>query len=115
MTKWLLLAVAILAEVTATLSLRAAADHSAWYALVAVGYVSAFVMLAQVLTRGLPIGIAYGIWAASGVALTAVLATFLFDDSLTLVMAAGIALVICGVVLVETDSSHTSPSPTETA
>jgi small multidrug resistance pump len=33
MRKWLLLVSAILLEVTATLSMRAAPDHPAWYAL----------------------------------------------------------------------------------
>jgi hypothetical protein len=47
MRKWLLLLAAILLEVTATLSLRAALDHSAWFALVVIGYIGAFIRLEQ--------------------------------------------------------------------
>lgn len=101
--KWLLLIGAIATEVTATLSLRAAADHPAWYLVVTLGYGVSFLFLARVLTH-MPVGVAYGIWGASGITLTAVLAAVLFDEKLTAVMAAGIALVIVGVLVVELGS-----------
>lgn len=107
MRKWLLLIAAIGLEVTGTLSLRAALDHPGWYALVAAGYIGSFVALSFVLRAGLALGVAYGIWGASGVALTAVLATFFFHDPLTLAMGAGIALVIAGVLCVELGSPGT--------
>ncbi|MCM6761230.1 SMR family transporter [Rathayibacter sp. ZW T2_19] len=99
---WAFLAIAILAEVSATLSLKMATDGAKrWYAAVAVGYIAAFSLLAGALSLGLPIGIAYGVWAAVGVALTAVLGRLLFKDPLTWLMASGIALIIGGVILVE--------------
>ncbi|MFF5235459.1 DMT family transporter [Dactylosporangium sp. NPDC000521] len=104
MHKWLLLTAAILLEVTGTLSLRAALDHPGWYVLVACGYIGAFVALSYLLRLGVGVGVAYGIWAAAGVALTAVLAAVIFGDPLTGVMALGIALVIGGVLCVEIGS-----------
>lgn len=104
MTRWLVLAVAILVEVTATLALRAAVDHPAWYVLVVAGYAGAFAALTVVLRLGMDVGVAYGVWAACGVALTAVLATLIFGDPLTGLMGAGIALVIAGVLCVELGS-----------
>lgn len=101
MKRWLLLAAAILLEVTATLSLRGALDHPALYVLVTVGYIGSFTALFFVLRAGLSIGVAYGIWSASGVALTAILATLVFGDPLTTVMGVGIGLVIAGVLCVE--------------
>ena len=47
------------------------------------------------------IGVAYGIWTAVGVALTAILSKVLFDEPLTALMVAGITLIIGGVVLLE--------------
>lgn len=102
--KWLLLIAAIVTEVTATLSLRAALDHPAWYVVVAVGYVAAFTALSFVLRAGMGLGVAYGIWGATGVVLTAILATILFGDPLTATMGLGIALVIGGVLCVELGS-----------
>lgn len=110
-----MLAVAIVSEVVATLALRAALDHGAWFLLVAAGYLAAFALLGAVLAAGMPVGVAYGIWSASGVALTAVLAALVFDDPLTLRMSLGIALVIGGVLLVELGSHAPGGDPEQVA
>ncbi|WNY33985.1 SMR family transporter [Curtobacterium flaccumfaciens] len=106
--KWLFLGIAIVAEVTGALSMQAAVEQPAWYAVVAVavGYVTAFLMLIRVLRSGMAVGVAYGIWGASGVALTAVLAAVLFGQALTLTMIIGIALIAVGVLLVEIGSQR---------
>lgn len=103
MTSWLLLGGAIVLEVLATLSLRAmeGLDHPWWLVGVALGYAGAFVAIARALEAGMPVGVAYGIWAASGVALTAVAGAVLFADQLTWLIGAGIALVVGGVLVVE--------------
>ncbi|MER6255237.1 SMR family transporter [Streptomyces sp. NPDC001584] len=106
MRKWLLLLAAILLEVTATLSLRGALDHPALYALVAVGYLGSFAALSLVLRAGMALGVAYGIWAASGIALTAITARALFREPLTKVMGAGIGLIIAGVLFIELGAAH---------
>ncbi|MBM7025505.1 DMT family transporter [Clavibacter zhangzhiyongii] len=99
---WVLLSIAILCEVAATISLKLATDgRKGWYVVVGIGYVVAFSLLAGALALGLPIGVAYGVWAATGVALTAVLGRLLFKDPLTWLMSAGIACIIVGVVLIE--------------
>jgi small multidrug resistance pump len=103
---WVLLAGAVLSEVSATLALRAATDDPAWFTVVVTGYAAAFVLLAAVLRAGMSIGVAYGLWAATGVTLTAVAAAFLFAEPLTPVMGAGIALVVAGVLLVELGARH---------
>jgi small multidrug resistance pump len=100
---WLLLAGAILSEVAATLSLRASEGlkKKRWIVPVAAGYLGAFGLLALALARGLPVGIAYGVWAACGVALTAIGARVFFKDALTRRMAAGIGLIAAGVLIIE--------------
>ncbi|ANJ27774.1 DMT family transporter [Agromyces aureus] len=103
---WAVLALTIALEVTATLSLDAAQRHPWLYAVVVVGYAGSFVLLSQVLRMGMPLGVAYGIWGATGVALTAVLAWALFGDPLTPTMLAGIGLVAAGVLLVELGSQQ---------
>lgn len=107
MSAWLALAGAIGTEVVATLSLRAAAHgRRGFYVVVAAGYVVAFGLLSVSLAAGMPLGVAYGVWTASGVALTAVASRVLFDEPLTPVMAAGLALIAGGVLLVELGSAH---------
>jgi small multidrug resistance pump len=100
---WLLLAGAILTEVAATLSLRASDGfrRKIWAIPVVVGYLISFGMLSSALAHGMPVGIAYGVWSACGVALVAVLGKFLFAEPLTRVMGLGIAFIIAGVVTIE--------------
>lgn len=113
MKKWLILSAAIALEVTATLSLRAAIDAPWWATLAVAGYAGAFVALSVMLRLGAPIGTVYGIWAASGVALTAVIASVVFGEAFTFTIGLGIAIVIVGVVLVET--GHAGPPTPEPA
>ncbi|WP_176560980.1 DMT family transporter [Mycobacterium neglectum] len=100
---WLALAGAILVEVVATLSLRASDGFrkKAWIVPVVSGYLLSFYLLWVSLGLGMPVGIAYGVWSASGVALVAVLARFLFKEPLTWMMGAGIALIVGGVLTIE--------------
>jgi small multidrug resistance pump len=105
--QWLFLAGAIICEVIGTISLRmAATGQRAYYAVVTVGYLLAFTFLTLTLDEGLDLGVAYGIWAASGVALTAIASRALFHEPLTPLMMGGIALIISGVLLVEVSSAN---------
>jgi small multidrug resistance pump len=81
--------------------LRASQDHSAWLIVVVAGYVGSFVLLTMVLRAGMAVGVAYGFWGALGTAATAVLAAAIFGDPFTWPIAAGIGLIIAGVLLVE--------------
>ncbi len=105
-TAWALLGAAIVSEVTASLSLKGALERPALYGVVAVGYLASFTLLALVLRRGMPLGVAYGVWGALGVALTAVASAVVFDESLTGLMGVGIALIIAGVLTVELGSQR---------
>lgn len=105
--QYLLLFCAIVVEVIATLSLRGAATgRNGLYVVVAVGYLLAFTMLAGSLRLGMPLGVAYGIWAAAGVALTAVAARYFFNEPLTRRMIGGIGLILVGVLLIELGAGH---------
>lgn len=108
--EWLFLAGAIATEVAATLSLRVASTTKKspvlWYAIVGIGYVAAFTFLSLALQAGMPLGVAYGIWSAVGVALTAIFSRVFFKESLTGLMIVGIILIIGGVLLIELGSAH---------
>lgn len=101
MRRYLALAGAIGCEVTASLSLKGALDNGWLYVVVAAGYLASFAFLAVTLRLGMGLGVAYGIWGATGVALTAIAATHLFGEPFTALMGVGIALIIAGVLLVE--------------
>ena len=106
---WLVLAGAIAVEVFATLSLRASDGFrkKAWISPVVAGYLVCFYLLWLSLSLGMPVGIAYGVWTACGVALVAVIARYLFAEPLTWVMVLGIVLIIAGVLTIEmTGAAH---------
>ena len=105
---WALLIGAILLEVAATICLRVASVGGSkwWYAGVAGGYIVSFSLLSLTLRTGFPLGVAYGIWAATGVALTAIAGRVLFQERLTKLMVAGIGLIIVGVLFIEVGSAH---------
>ncbi|MFM9034201.1 MAG: DMT family transporter [Mycobacterium sp.] len=111
MRRWALLAGAIATEVTGTLALRAFQDQRLWIVLVVAGYSASFALLTRVLRAGVPVGVAYGIWAASGTALTAVLASAVFGEPFTAPVMAGIGLIIAGVLMVELGSHPAMPRP----
>ena len=102
------LVAAIASETTGTLSLKLASDGRGlrWYCLVMAGYLRAFALLTLALTEGRPLGVAYGIWSAGGVAVTAIASRLLFGEPLTRTMVAGIVLIMAGVLLVELGSPH---------
>ena len=105
--EWVYLSGAIACEVTATVALRAATTgRKAWYVVVTVGYLASFVFLSLTLDAGLGLGVAYGIWAAVGVALTAIASRVFFKEPLTILMAIGIALIMGGVFLIELGGTH---------
>ena len=104
---WLALASAILVEVCATLSMRASDGfrRRVWIAPVVIGYLISFALLWLTLRLGMPVGIAYGVWTACGVALVAVADRVLFSERLTPLMMAGIVLIICGVLTIDLSGS----------
>lgn len=101
--KWLALAGAIVFEVFATMSLRASEGFRkrAWIAPVVLGYLASFYLLWITLALGMPVGVAYGVWTACGVALVALIARGLFREPLTVTMLLGIALIVAGVLTIE--------------
>ncbi len=113
---WPPLLLAIALEVTATLSLRAAEGftHPLWLIPVVAGYTGSLWLLSVVLDRGMPVGVAYGIWSAIGVVLTAVLGTVLFGETLGAVQIIGVGAIVIGVLLVEL-GSHTRELAVEVA
>jgi small multidrug resistance pump len=106
---YLFLALAIIGEVIATTFLKLTSGEKAvWWAypIVGVGYIFAFAMLSQTLSKGVPLGIAYAIWAGVGVVLVAIISWLAFGETLSWQQLVGMALVVGGVVLLEAGGKH---------
>jgi len=106
---YIFLSIAIIGEVIATSFLKlTSGDKSVWWAypIVGVGYVLAFTMLSLSLGKGIPLGIAYAIWAGVGVVLVAIISWLVFHEPLTLVQVLGMALIVAGVTMLELGGKH---------
>lgn len=102
---YLMLAIAIAAEVVATVSLKQAEGftRAGPLVLVVLGYGIAFWMLSLVLQQ-LPVGRVYAIWAGVGVAGAAIAGFLLFDERIGPRELAGFACVVLGVALLSSQS-----------
>ncbi|MFJ6670647.1 DMT family transporter [Actinosynnema sp. NPDC091369] len=106
MLVYLVPAVAIIGEVTATVFLKLSEGFSKPIpsVVVVVGYLVAFGALSKVLQLGMPIGVAYAIWCAFGIAAVASIGVLVFEEPLNATMVVGLLLVIAGVVAIEVGS-----------
>jgi len=95
------LALAIIAEVIATSSLKASAEFTKLVPslIVVTGYSIAFYLLTLVL-RSIPIGITYAIWSGVGIILVAVVGAIFYKQTPDLPAMIGMALIVSGVVII---------------
>lgn len=98
---YLYLAIAIVAEVIATSSLKACESFTRLWpsVVVVVGYAVAFYFLSLTL-RSLSVGIVYAIWSGAGIVLVSIIAWILFGQKLDVPAIVGIALIIAGVAVI---------------
>lgn len=101
MKHWLFLALAILAEVVATTSLKASDGFRkpGPSLLVVAGYGLAFYFLSQTL-KVIPVGITYAIWAGLGIVLVSLLAWLVYGQKLDPPALVGIGLILAGVLVI---------------
>ncbi len=107
MTTWLLLAAAIITEVGATVCLKLSDGFTRLTpsVLVVVGYLVSFILLAQILMRGMNIGVVYAVWSALGVALIVLVDVLWFDERLSAIQVAGLFFVVAGVAALQLGGS----------
>ncbi|MCH7313585.1 multidrug efflux SMR transporter [Acinetobacter sp. ANC 3882] len=110
MNNWIILFIAIAAEVIATSALKSSEGFTKPIAsiVVVVGYMIAFYCLSLTL-KTIPVGIAYAIWSGVGIVLITTVAWFVFDQKLDLWGIIGIVLIMSGVLilnLLSKTSSH---------
>lgn len=98
---YLMLLIAIVAEVAATSALKAADGFTKLWpsAIVIVGYATAFYFL-SLTVRVMPVGIVYAIWSGVGIALIALVGWLVLGQKLDLPAIAGIVLIAAGVMLI---------------
>jgi small multidrug resistance pump len=102
-----LLAIAIAAEVAATMSLRYSDGFSKPVpaAIVVVGYATSFWLLSLIL-KELSVGTTYAIWAGAGTAAIAVIGIVALDEPATAIRIASIVVIVAGVIGLNLSGNH---------
>lgn len=98
MPAFLLLSLAILSEVGATLALRVSDGFSRPIpsVLTVIGYGFSFWLLALAL-KEIPVSLTYAIWSGVGTALVAVAGVLAFGETMNLMKAASLMVIVLGV------------------
>ncbi len=98
---YLFLAIAIIAEVTATSALKASEEFTklAPSLVVIIGYGASFYCLTQVL-KTIPVGITYAVWAGLGIVLVSIVGAIVYKQIPDMPALIGMALIITGVVII---------------
>ena len=100
MHPWILLVIAIIAEVIATTALKAAEGFTRLLpsVVVVVGYGVSFYFLSLTL-RTIPVGVVYAIWSGVGIVLISLLGWIVYKQSLDTPAVIGMSLIVAGVVV----------------
>lgn len=98
---FVLLTLAILAEVIATSFLKETEGFTKLWPSVVVsfGYALAFYFLSLTL-KTIPVGIVYAIWSGAGIVLVSLIAYFFYDQKLDSAALIGIGFIVVGVIIV---------------
>ncbi len=98
---YLYLAIAIIAEVTATSALKASAEFTKVIpsAMVVIGYGIAFYFLTLVL-KTIPVGITYAVWAGLGIVLVVIIGAVVYKEIPDMPAVVGMSFIIAGVVII---------------
>lgn len=107
MNAWIWLAFAIFFEVAGTSSLKLSYGFTRLIpsGLAISFYLVSFFALAEAL-KGLDLCIAYAVWAGLGVALVTLVGVFVFKESMDVIRALSILLIIIGVIGLRVSCYH---------
>jgi small multidrug resistance pump len=103
----LMLSAAIATEVVATVALKASDGFSRPLAsaIVVVGYLLSFWLLALVLKQ-LSVGTTYAIWSAVGTAAVALIGVFAYGEAASALKIASLGLIVLGVIGLNAAGAH---------
>ena len=105
--EWLLLFVAIVAEVIATSALKLAKGFTRlWPSVIVVCCYSLALYLLSLTLERIPVGVVYAIWSGSGVVLITAVGRYFFAQELDRPALVGIGMIVAGVIVLQLFSTY---------
>lgn len=102
MLYWILLALAIAAEITGTVSMKWASVNGgcAGYIFMLLMIALSYIFLTFAVKR-IALGVAYAMWEGVGILFITLFSVMLFDEALSVMKAAGLITLIAGIALIK--------------
>ncbi|MBW9467692.1 multidrug/spermidine efflux SMR transporter subunit MdtJ [Enterobacter roggenkampii] len=106
---WILLALAIIAEITGTLSMKWASvsDGNTGFILMLVMISLSYIFLSFAVKK-IALGVAYALWEGIGILLITLFSVLIFDETLTTMKVAGLTTLVAGIVLIKSGTRKPS-------
>ncbi|MCU0429793.1 MAG: multidrug efflux SMR transporter [Cytophagaceae bacterium] len=107
--KYLFLTLAIVFEVIGSSFMKASDGFSKWLPslIVVIAYIICFYFFSLAL-KTIPLGIAYAMWGALGIVLTAIISVVVYNEKLDVPAIVGMMLIIAGVLVMNLLSKTTT-------
>lgn len=99
---WILLGLAIVAEITGTLSMKWASvgNGHAGFILMLVMIALSYILLSFAVKK-IALGVAYALWEGIGILFITLFSVLLFDETLSAMKVAGLVSLVLGIVLIK--------------
>jgi spermidine export protein MdtJ len=113
---WILLALAIIAEITGTLSMKWASvsDGNTGFILMLVMITLSYIFLSFAVKK-IALGVAYALWEGIGILLITLFSVLLFDETLSTMKIAGLTTLVAGIVLIKSGTRKPTKQQKEQA
>ncbi|MRT11749.1 multidrug/spermidine efflux SMR transporter subunit MdtJ [Enterobacteriaceae bacterium RIT711] len=106
MIYWILLALAIIAEITGTLSMKwsSVSDDNLGYIFMLSMITLSYILLSFSVKK-IALGVAYAMWEGIGILFITLFSVLLFDESISLLKIIGLTTLVVGIALIKSGTS----------
>lgn len=110
MIYWILLALAIIAEITGTLSMKwsSVSDDNLGYIFMLLMITLSYILLSFSIKK-IALGVAYAMWEGIGILFITVFSVLLFDESISLLKIIGLTTLVVGIALIKSGTATRKP------
>jgi len=116
MIYWILLALAIAAEITGTLSMKwsSVSDDNLGYIFMLLMIALSYILLSFSVKK-IALGVAYAMWEGNGILFITLFSGLLFEESISLLKIIGLTTLVVGIALIKSGTSTKKSRPLKSA